>query len=211
MESPEARFNAEEAAQFEKGWLAYARRILQWRWTGKDTAFPNRERDFQRLTAIHQLQHGITHQAGLGCNDPLCGFPASKPTTETKSGSPFGKKNPSRFRAEAVQPPSQSRALMVIEQPPLRLTEAGIKPLEGMMNKGLAVLGGTAALGAVVMGGINLKRGVTGYADPQTGEHHKGDVGHLLIGTAELGLGAAGLLAAVTGRVKIWGPLQAAR
>jgi hypothetical protein len=211
MESPEVRFNSEEASEFKKSWLAYARRLLKWRWTGEDTAFPKREGEYQRLTSIQQMQHGILHQTG-GCVDPLCGFPAPEPKAPESKPAPFSKgTRKSNLRAEAVTPPSETRALAVIEQPPLRLTEAGIKPLEGVLNKSLAVLGGTAAVGAVVIGGVNLKRGVAGYTDPQTGEHQKGDLGHLLVGTAEVGLGAAGLLAALTGRVKFWGPVQAPR
>jgi hypothetical protein len=132
-----AEFNAREAGLFkELGADGYAKRLIKWRWTGKDAH-------------------------------------ASEGLTST-------------------------------------LQDFGPKALEGGLEKGLAVAGGTASVGAIILGGVNLKRGLMGYTDPATGEKKdRGDFNHLLVGAAELGGGVAGLLFSVTGRLKHWKPLEA--
>lgn len=218
--TPENRFNTEESGLFKKkGWMNYARRLIEWRWTGKDTAFPERQHRRSALELTHIMQNGGQHDPA-SCLDPRCGFdfrPAPRPSQPESTGTAPGRtgkqgeKLPKRkFTAEAVEPPkeSTSRALAVIEEPPLRLTEAGVKPLEGGLSKGLAIAGGATAIGVILLGGRTATRGIWGYDDPQTGQHHKGDVGHLVIGLAEMGAGAAGLTAAVTGRLKLWSPVH---
>lgn len=222
--TPEGRFNREESELFaKKGWWNYAKRLVEWRWTGKDNTFPERQWKRNMIEATRVMQNGGRHDPST-CLDPNCAFdfrprpaePSTPPESKTSAVpserlSPFGKKKPSKFKAEAVEPPkeSTSRALAIIEEPPLRLSEAGFKPLEGGLSKGLAVLGGTAALGAIVLGGKTAAHGIWGYDDPDTGQHRKGDVGHLVVGMGEMGVGAVGLIAAVTGRLKLWAPLQA--
>ena len=186
--TPKGRFNQEEAQLFEqKGWLNYARRLMQWRWTGKDTAFPAR----QQAHDIAGPQSPHTHDANCG---PGCGPIFIRPATGKAVPRAKGK-----FTAEAIPTP---------EPLPLRLSEAGVHPLEGVAGKGLAILGGTAALGVILHGGLNTVRGINGYHDPETGERKGSDLTRLAIGVAELGAGAAGIVAAATGRIKLWNPVQ---
>lgn len=192
--SAEARFNAEEADLFEKkGWLNYAKRLISWRWSAEDHAFPARQAEREAMSAtlgVDVAKHPIT-----GCANPDCFIDF----TGKKSPEP---KPASRFKAEVVSTPATP------VEPPLRLSEAGHVPLQTMLGKGLAVVGGAVAVGAIVQGGITATHGALGYRDKSTNEEKKPDAMRLVIGLAELSAGAAGLLLAVMGRIKFWGPVQ---
>ncbi|MBY0354618.1 MAG: hypothetical protein K2Q12_02685 [Rickettsiales bacterium] len=203
--SPETRFNEQEQRLFTKeGWLNYARRLVNWRWNGVDSAFPERQLAHNVIQASAALNSGKAHDSAT-CMAPNCiiHFNPKSPTS-----GPAKKK--SSFVAETVEPPkfSTSRELAIIPEPPLRLSDVGLHPLKTRFEKGLALCGGTVAVGAIVLGAATVKKGITGYEDPATGERKKGELAHLLVGAAEIGAGTAGLLAATTGRIKLWKPVQ---
>ena len=60
-------------------------------------------------------------------------------------------------------------------------------------------LGSTASLGVILHGGLNIKRGLMGYDDTQTGQHKKGSLENLIFGAGETYVGAAMLRRFLTG------------
>lgn len=76
----------------------------------------------------------------------------------------------------------------------------------GLFGKGLSIIGGTVATGVIGHGGLNIKRGLFGYQDPETGEQKSGAFGTLIVGAAEMAAGLLSLNKALTGR---WVPGRA--
>lgn len=71
-----------------------------------------------------------------------------------------------------------------------------------VLGKAIGIVGSTVSLGAVAHGGLNVKRGLFGYQDPETGEQKSGALSTLIVGIGEMAAGLAGLKKALTGR---WG------
>jgi hypothetical protein len=72
----------------------------------------------------------------------------------------------------------------------------------GAIGKGMSILGGTVSLGVVAHGGHNIKRGLVGYDNPETGEREKGSISNLLLGAGEM---AAGLFLLKRTLTPSWG------
>lgn len=71
-----------------------------------------------------------------------------------------------------------------------------------VFGKALSIVGGSVSLGVIAHGGLNVKRGLLGYQDPETGEQKSGALSTLIVGIGEMAAGLAGLKKALTGR---WG------
>lgn len=71
-----------------------------------------------------------------------------------------------------------------------------------LLGKGMAVVFGTASLGVVAHGAMNVKRGIFGYQDIESGEHKSGALSTLVLGLGEMAAGMLSLKKALTGR---WG------
>lgn len=71
-----------------------------------------------------------------------------------------------------------------------------------ILGKAVGVVGGSVSLGVVTHGMLNVKRGLFGYQDQETGEQKSGGLSVLIVGAGEIAAGLAGLKKALTGR---WG------
>lgn len=71
-----------------------------------------------------------------------------------------------------------------------------------VLGKMMGMVGGSVSLGVVAHGGLNVKRGLLGYHDPETGEQKSGALSTLIVGIGEMAAGLVGLKKALTGR---WG------
>lgn len=73
------------------------------------------------------------------------------------------------------------------------------KPGRTMFGKGISIIGGTVGLGVVMHGAVNMKRGLMGYHDPETGEQKKGSLSNLIVGAGEAAVGLFTLKRSLTG------------
>lgn len=73
---------------------------------------------------------------------------------------------------------------------------------KGIFGKAMNAVGGTVSLGVIAHGGLNMKRGLFGYQDPESGEHKSGALSTFIVGAGEMAAGLASLKKALTGR---WG------
>lgn len=62
-----------------------------------------------------------------------------------------------------------------------------------------AILGASLSVGAIIHGGVNVSRGISGYED-SLGEEHKPSVRRLLVGASEIIGGAMALSRTLSGR-----------
>lgn len=179
-----ARSAAQERALYEKhGWLSYVKRLIVWRWAGKDTLTG------QGYDPATPHVHGS--QCVDGCSSVL------SPSPFNSDGKEFNRlggsrRSSRRLMAEAVSPP---------ETPRLTLAEAGLRPLENNLAKGLAVAGGSAAIGVILLGGASIAHA---RHDVSADTGHGSDYSHFAVGAAEVAAGAALLHRMALGR---WSPL----
>jgi hypothetical protein len=73
------------------------------------------------------------------------------------------------------------------------------KPGRTMFGKGISIIGGTVGLGVVMHGAVNMKRGIMGYHDPETGEQKKGSLSNIVVGAGEAAAGMFAIKRALTG------------
>ena len=71
---------------------------------------------------------------------------------------------------------------------------------KNLMGKIGIVAGSAVGVGVIVHGLHNVKRGVMGYTDGETGEKRKGSVANLVVGAAEIAGGAMLMKRCITGQ-----------
>lgn len=81
----------------------------------------------------------------------------------------------------------------------LQVSDHFSKPGRTMFGKGISLVGGTVGLGVVFHGAVNMKRGLMGYHDPETGEQKKGSLSNLVVGAGEAMAGLFAVKRSLTG------------
>ncbi len=73
---------------------------------------------------------------------------------------------------------------------------------KGLFGKGMSFALSTVSVGVIGHGMLNVKRGLLGYTDPESGEQKSGSLSTLVVGGLEMAAGLASVKKALTGR---WG------
>lgn len=136
---------------------------------------------------IEELQQSVTRVFDRHAGDPEQLMKELKSTL---------KKQQVKIPGELIRDPN----LPILKEYSAQFSEhMGEKKLFG---KVMSFTGATVGLGVVAHGALNMKRGLMGYSDPETGEQRKGALSNIIVGALEMAAGLSSLKRALTGR---WG------